>query len=132
EEPESKAKKAAKAKEAKAVKRIGAQIDRLIGEVEAMMRQLELEKTNLLKDIQIREGKAKEATKDEEKERIFDSIRADQQRLVDITDVFTSLQQVKQQEEPKLEHWQQILDALDEDHDGKIELKHLSAVSASC
>ncbi|VDL93972.1 unnamed protein product [Schistocephalus solidus] len=128
EEPESKAKKAAKAKVEKAVKRIGAQVNRIIGEMEAIMNQLEREKIDLLKDIKIREGKAKEATKDEEKERIFDSIRADQQRLVDITDVFTSLQQIKQQQEPDLEHWQQILDALDEDHDGKIELKHLRAV----
>nr|VZI37917.1 unnamed protein product [Spirometra erinaceieuropaei] len=127
EEPESKAKKAAKAKTEKAVKRISAQVDRLIGEMGALMDQLEREKTDLLKDIQIREDKAKEATKDEEKERIFDSIRADQQRVVDITDVFSSLQQIKQQE-PDLERWQQILDALDEDHDGKIELKHLRAV----
>ncbi|BHF59851.1 letm1 and EF-hand domain-containing protein 1, mitochondrial [Sparganum proliferum] len=127
EEPESKAKKAAKAKAEKAVKRISAQVDRLIEEMGALMDQLEREKTDLLKDIQIREDKAKEATKDEEKERIFDSIRADQQRVVDITDVFSSLQQIKQQE-PDLERCQQILDALDEDHDGKIELKHLRAV----
>ena len=72
---------------------------------------------------------------DEEKRRqLFEHIRADQQRVVDINDVLTSLQQLQKaagSDVEAVQRWQSILDALDEDHDGKIEFKHLLAVSWS-
>lgn len=68
----------------------------------------------------------------EKREKLFEHIRSDQQRVVDINDVLASLQQLQKaagSDAEAVQRWQCILDALDEDHDGKIEFKHLLAVS---
>ncbi|VDD77424.1 unnamed protein product [Mesocestoides corti] len=124
------AKKAAKTE--KAVQRLGAQVDRLLGEIDGLMEKLRGQKKDLLEEIQAQEVKAKEVEKDEEeKKRIIDSIRADQQRVVGINEILASLQSMQKvagTEGEASERWQRILDALDEDHDGKIEFKHLLPV----
>lgn len=57
EELDEKAKKKAAAKKAaktqKTVKRIGAQVDRLLGDMDTLMEKLHGQKTNLLKEIQV-------------------------------------------------------------------------------
>ncbi len=84
--------------------------------------------------MQALKGKAEaQSASEEERRRLFDSITLDQQRVVDISDVFAQLQKVHSEGNWRrhidAERWQRILYALDEDKDGKIELKHVLAVS---
>lgn len=51
--------------------------------------------------------------------------------MVDINDVLVSLQRLQKtagSDAEAVQRWQLILEALDEDDDGKIEFKHLLAV----
>ncbi|VDM33564.1 unnamed protein product [Hydatigera taeniaeformis] len=125
-------KKAAKTE--KAVKRLGAHVDRLLDEIDGSMDKLRGQKQDLLKEILTQEDKAKAITTEadaEMRKQLFENIRADQQRVVDITDVLLSLQRLQKAAGSDAEgdqRWQLILEALDEDNDGKIELKHLLPV----
>ncbi|KAH9286567.1 LETM1 and EF-hand domain-containing protein 1, mitochondrial [Echinococcus granulosus] len=125
-------KKAAKTE--KAVKRLGAHVDRLLDEIDGLVDKLRGQKQDLLEEIRAHGGKAKaiETEADEERRKqLFENIRADQQRVVDINDVLVSLQRLQKasgSDAEAVQRWQLILEALDEDHDGKIEFKHLLAV----
>ncbi|KAL5967096.1 Mitochondrial proton/calcium exchanger protein [Taenia solium] len=121
-------------KKEKAVKRLGAHVDRLLGEIDDLMDKLRGQKQDLLQEILAQEDKAKAITTETDEERqkqLFENIRADQQRVVDISDVLVSLQRLQKaagSDAGAVQRWQLILEALDEDDDGKIEFKHLLAV----
>ncbi|VEL25122.1 unnamed protein product [Protopolystoma xenopodis] len=53
----------------------------------------------------------------------MDAIREDHDRVIDINDLFLALRRI--QKVPDDARWQRILEVLDEDHDGKIELDHV-------
>lgn len=57
---------------------------------------------------------------------MLDAIKADHERMVDINDLMLALRRL--QKVPDDSRWEKILDVLDEDHDGKIELQHVLSV----
>ncbi|VDP79919.1 unnamed protein product [Echinostoma caproni] len=75
---------------------------------------------------QIREVHVKHSTEPTEKSEILDAIKADHARVVDINDLLLALRRL--QKVPDDTRWQKILDVLDEDHDGKIEMQHVLSV----
>lgn len=69
----------------------------------------------------------KHTTEPLEKDEINDAIKAGHKEVVDINDLLLALKRI--QKVPDDAKWQKILQVLDEDHDGKIELKHVLSVS---
>ncbi|KAA0201261.1 LETM1 and EF-hand domain-containing protein 1 mitochondrial, partial [Fasciolopsis buskii] len=74
----------------------------------------------------LREVHVKHSTEPAEKSQMLDAIKADHERMVDINDLMLALRRL--QKVPDDSRWEKILDVLDEDHDGKIELQHVLSV----
>ncbi|THD27326.1 Leucine zipper-EF-hand-containing transmembrane protein 1 mitochondrial [Fasciola hepatica] len=110
----------------KAAQRLASRVGRMIGEMDTMMDKLAEEKQQLLKNIELHEVHVKHSTEPTEKSEILDAIKADHERVVDINDLLLALRRL--QKVPDDTRWQKILDVLDEDHDGKIEMQHVLSV----
>ncbi|KAH8859830.1 Mitochondrial proton/calcium exchanger protein [Schistosoma japonicum] len=113
-------------RKSKAALRLGSRVDRLIKEMDMMVDNLNDKRVQLLKNIEDREIHIQESTEAKERSKIMDEIKADQDLMVDIKDLLISLKRIRNV--PDNTKWEKILKVLDEDHDGKIEMKHLLSV----
>ncbi|KAK4469272.1 hypothetical protein MN116_006840 [Schistosoma mekongi] len=113
-------------RKSKAALRLGSRVDRLIKEMDTMVDNLNDKRMQLLKNIEDRESHIQESTEAKERSKIMDEIKADQDLMVDINDLLISLKRLRNV--PDNTRWEKILKILDEDHDGKIEMKHLLSV----
>lgn len=110
----------------RAAARLEARVQRMIDEMDGMIDKLAQKRAQLLKDIELREVHVKHSSEPSEKTEILDAIKADHDQVVDINDLLLSLRRI--QKVPDDARWEKILKVLDEDRDGKIELKHVISV----
>ncbi|CAH8520226.1 unnamed protein product [Heterobilharzia americana] len=113
-------------RKSKAAVHLESRVERLIKEMDTMIENLVDKREKLLEDIEVRESHIKEPTEEKEQSKIIDEIKAVHERVVDINDLLQSLKRIQNVQDNT--RWEKILKVLDEDQDGKIELKHVLSV----
>ncbi|VDP99648.1 unnamed protein product [Trichobilharzia regenti] len=113
-------------RKSKAAVHLESRVERLIKEMDTMVDKLDDKRQKLLRDIEIRANHIKDSIEEEEQSKMIDAIKADHQRVVDMNDLLESLKRIQSVHDHK--RWEKILKVLDEDKDGKIELKHILSV----
>ncbi|CAL8099068.1 unnamed protein product [Calicophoron daubneyi] len=111
-------------KTSKAAALLEARVNRLIGEMDDMVNELGQKREALVDEIKAREVDAKQSSEPKEQSKFLDVIQADKDELVDIDELMRGLRRIKKVTGDET-RWHKILDLLDQDHDGKIDLQDI-------
>ncbi|KAL3307773.1 letm1 and EF-hand domain-containing protein 1, mitochondrial, partial [Cichlidogyrus casuarinus] len=114
------------AKKNKGAKQLAARVDRMLEEMTKLLNGLSEEKSSLKKDIEMHQVMVKHEQESSNKMHIEKTIAADQSRMIEVNELMLALRKI--QKVPDDTKWQRILQVLDEDNDGHIELKHVYSV----
>lgn len=97
-----------------------------MNDMNSMVGELYEEKESLLEDIEVAEVLMRRATT-EDKAEMSESIASKKERVISINDLMLAIRKLDRL--PDETRWQKILEVLDEDEDGQIELHHVIKVT---
>ena len=104
------------------------QVNKLMGDMNSMLGNLYEEKESLLEDIEVTEVRMRRAREDEVIREMTETIASKKERVISINDLMLAIRKLHRI--PDETRWQKILEVLDEDEDGQIELHHVIKVRA--